>query len=285
MAIPGSVSGEIPLPFQRLAGHPWTMAALDLFPRPDTREAPRRARPRTGRRLVELGLLVLLYVAYSGSRLLASDDLGAARDNAQELLRLEHAWHLDVERTLSGWFLDVPALGLAGSYYYATAHYVVTLVVVLWLHRRGGAAYLRSRNALVVATVAGLLCYLWFPVAPPRLTGLGHTDVMEAYAASGWWGGQASAPRGLGEYTNELAAMPSLHAGWALWVLVAVTAAGAPLLVRRLALAHVLVTAVVVVGTGNHWVLDVVGGWLLVGAAAYACGALGTRRRGGTPPG
>jgi hypothetical protein len=257
------------------------VAVLDLIPRPASREAARRARPRTGRRLTELGLLVLLYVAYSGSRLLASDDLGAARDNARELLRLEHAWHLDVEQAIGGWFLHVPALGLAGSYYYATAHYVVTLVVVVWLHRRGGAAYLRSRNALVVATVAGLLCYLLLPVAPPRLTG--HTDVMEAYAASGWWGGQASAPRGLGEYTNELAAMPSLHAGWALWVLVAVTAAGAPVLVRRLALAHALVTAVVVVGTGNHWVLDVVAGWLLVGAAAYACGALG--RRGADPRG
>ncbi|MET1058098.1 MAG: phosphatase PAP2 family protein [Nocardioides sp.] len=259
------------------------MAVLDLIPRPVMREAVRRARPTRGQRLVELGLLVVLYVAYSGSRLLASDDLGAAQDNARALVRWERAWHLDVERTVEGWFLHVPALGLAGSYYYATAHYLVTLVVVVWLHRRGGSAYLRSRNALVVATVAGLVCYLLLPVAPPRLAGLGHADVMEAYAASGWWGGQASAPRGLGEYTNELAAMPSLHAGWALWVLLAVAAAGAPVLVRRLALAHVLLTAVVVVGTGNHWVVDVLAGWLLVGAAAYVVGLLGRGRRSAPP--
>ena len=40
---------------------------------------------------------------------------------------------------------------------------------------------------------------------------------MAQYSSYGWWGGDASAPRGMGGLTNQYAAMPSLHVGWALW--------------------------------------------------------------------
>ena len=244
------------------------MTAIDLPPRASsvpahgTRRRSRAARIRTG--LVEIALVLALYVAYSCSRLLASTDLGAAKARAHGLLTLEQDLFLDWEGGINRLFSQVPLLGIGGSYYYASAHYVVTAVVLLWVHHRGRAAYVPARNGLIVATVLGLIGYLLFPTAPPRLSGFGHIDVLREYAAAGWWGGSASAPRGFGQYTNELAAMPSLHAGWALWVLLALTAAGAPLLWRQLAMAHVLVTAIVVVGTGNHWVLDVVVGWLVV---------------------
>ena len=58
------------------------------------------------------------------------------------------------------------------------------------------------------------------PTAPPRFIG-GYVDVLSLHAADGWWGADASAPRGLGGLTNELAAFPSLHAGWSLWVALA----------------------------------------------------------------
>lgn len=100
------------------------------------------------------------------------------------------------------------------------------------------------------------------PTAPHRLTG-GFVDVLDLHSAQGWWGGDASAPRGLGGLTNQLAALPSLHAGWALWVAdVLQRHARAPW--RLLGWLHAGITAVVVVGTGNHWVLDVVSGWAVV---------------------
>ena len=46
----------------------------------------------------------------------------------------------------------------------------------------------------------------------------GYVDVLSLHASDGWWSADASAPRGVGGLTNELAAFPSLHAGWALWV-------------------------------------------------------------------
>ena len=87
---------------------------------------------------------------------------------------------------------------------------------------------------------------------------------MALHAASGWWGEAASAPQGMGWMTNQLAAFPSMHAGWALWVALAISAATANRALRAAGWAHAVITAVVVVGTGNHWLLDVVAGWAVV---------------------
>jgi hypothetical protein len=213
--------------------------------------------------LRELVLVTLLYVAYSASRLVADDAVAPALGRAHELLAVERGLGLAWEQPLNRLFVDVDLLGLAASFQYATAHYVVTAVALVWLHRRGPAAYLPARRALLVATVAGLVLYLMVPMAPPRLTPE-YVDVLRLHAEAGWWGAEASAPKGLGGLTNQLAAFPSLHAGWALWVALAVRrTSGSPVL-RGLAWAHALVTAVVVVGTGNHWVLDVVAGWAVV---------------------
>jgi hypothetical protein len=56
--------------------------------------------------------------------------------------------------------------------------------------------------------------YALYPVAPPRLVpDLGVLDVLRDYADHGWWGSAASAPRGIGDATNQYAALPSMQAG------------------------------------------------------------------------
>ena len=142
-------------------------------------------------------------------------------------------------------------------------------MVLVWLYRRGPTTYAPARRALLIATIAGLVLYLLLPMAPPRLTG-GYVDVLACNSADGWWGSEASAPRGLGGFTNQLAAFPSLHAGWALWVALAIRSATSNRAARAFGWTHAIVTAIVVVGTGNHWVLDAVVGWLVVGTGWYA---------------
>src|SRR5947209_3039422 len=78
--------------------------------------------------------------------------------------------------------------------------------------------YSPARWALVVSCVIALACYLLLPTAPPRMTGGGYVDILSLHSDIGWWSTDASAPKGMGQLTNELAAFPSLHAGWALWV-------------------------------------------------------------------
>ena len=221
--------------------------------------------------LRELGVLALVYLGYAASRVLADDSVSPAVTRAVRVLDLERTWHLDVEGALNRWFLQHDVLGVAASFYYASAHYVLTLLVVVWLFRRHRAAYAPARLALVGSTAVALVAYLAMPTAPPRLMG-GYADLLAVHSAAGWWGGEASAPRGLGGLTNQLAAFPSMHAGWALWVALAVAHALGRHWLTVVAWAHAVTTGIVVVGTGNHWLLDVVAGWAVVLLAWWTVG-------------
>ena len=228
---------------------------------------------------LELGLVGLLYLTYSLSRLLADDSLRPAAARGLQLHQAERALGMAWERPLNQWFVESRLAGLLGSFWYAAAHYLVTAVVLVWLYRRGAADYSQARRTLVLATVLALCAYLLMPVAPPRLTG-GFADVLELHAAQGWWGSDASAPRGFGGLTNQVAAMPSLHAGWALWVALILHRRMRPPW-RQLGWAHAAVTALVVVGTGNHWTFDVLAGWavVLVGETVVRLTSTGGRNR------
>jgi hypothetical protein len=233
-------------------------------------ERPQASRSRVLRRhsvkraVIELAVLAVLYVGYSASRLLASDEFAPARGRALDILTVEKTLRLDVESWLNDLFVDHDWIGLMGSFWYATTHYVITAAVLLWIYRRSATEYVTARRALVLATVFGLVFYLLLPTAPPRLVEGMYTDVLSLHSGAGWWGADASAPKGLGGITNQLAAFPSLHAGWALWVAVVLIRAGVPRFVRGLGLAYAGLMTVVIVGTGNHWVLDAVIGWIVV---------------------
>lgn len=228
----------------------------------------RTERPRNGIR--ELILIAALYVFYTASRKLADADMGPAKMRAHALLRIEQAVHLDWEHAFSVWFVHHRTIALLGCYYYSTAHYIVTPAALVFLYIKGRHHYLPARRALVVGTLIALALYLMLPTAPPRF--MGYPDILALHQDQGWWSGAASAPKGLGHLTNQLAAFPSLHAGWSLWVAIYITRATRNRLLRTLGWLHALITAVVVVGTGNHWVLDVLVGWLVViaGAASVA---------------
>src|SRR3954453_3449850 len=222
-----------------------------------------------GRRGVrEIALIGALYVLYCITRTFADGDLAAAQDRAGDLFHLERVLHLDWEHSINNWFVAHSWVAIPADYWYAAAHYVVTLWVLVWLYRKGSAHYTPARWALVVSCVIALACYLLLPTAPPRMLS-GYTDVMSLHAADGWWSTDASAPKGMGGLTNELAAFPSLHAGWALWVALVVRRTTRNYWARGLAWAHAFITAFVVIGTGNHWILDVAAGWALVIVAMW----------------
>jgi membrane-associated phospholipid phosphatase len=136
--------------------------------------------------------------------------------------------------------------------------------VLLWLYHRRPAVYRPLRTALVAATAVALACYLALPTAPPRFVP-GYADILHRTADVGWWpasAGAGSVP------TNELAAFPSMHAGWALWVGIALLVATRSLVPKVLAVVYALAVTAVVVLTANHWVLDVVAGWVAVALPA-----------------
>lgn len=234
--------------------------------------------------LRELVLIALLYVAYSGVRLLADTQVPAAVDRATSLLHVERFLRLDVEGALNQVIAQTTWLGVGMSYWYSVLHYIVTPAVLTWMFWRHRDAYPRVRNALVLASAAALLGYLLVPMAPPRLMASGYVDVLAQTAQYGWWSDHASAPVGLDGLTNEFAAMPSLHVGWAVWVAWTV-AARTGRWGRALSIGYAVGTTVVVIGTGNHWLLDAVAGAVLMWVAIVVTGRVDRRAGRPRPPG
>ena len=226
-------------------------------------QARTKALPGWARGALEIVLIFALWVLYSLARLLADADMKEALTRAERLLHIERLLGISWETPLNRLFTDHRFIGLIGSYWYATLHYVVTVGVLVWLWRLGADRYGPARRALVIGTILGLLAYLSMPTAPPRFIS-GYVDVLSLHAADGWWGADASAPRGLGGLTNELAAFPSLHAGWSLWVALALQTYATRRWVHVLGWLYAVGTAIVIIGTGNHWVIDALVGWLVV---------------------
>jgi membrane-associated phospholipid phosphatase len=217
----------------------------------------------------EAALVLAMLFAYTRIRLVASDDRSLAEGHARDVLSVERWLHLDVEATLNRVLGALPPLEVAASYWYAALHYTVTPVALVLLYRSRPAEYRRLRTALVVTTAVALVGYVTFPTAPPRLVA-GYTDTLAATSSVGWWGAEGSAVRGAGGAVNQFAAMPSMHVGWALWCSLVLWRLARTRGQRALAAAYAPVTALVVVSTANHWLLDVVVGALLMALAWVA---------------
>jgi hypothetical protein len=212
------------------------------------------------RALVELGAMAMLAVIYNTVRAGGGTDKALAMAHARDVVRLEGAIFRHLELNLDHWIVTVPVLAVAACYFYALMHYVMTPTILVLSRRRGGWQYWRGYWALVVGSGIALVVYANWPLAPPRLMPeLGTIDVMQHFAGAGWWGDAASAPRGLGDATNQFAAMPSLHFGWSLWSAIQMWGFGGRRW-RTAAVAYPTLQAIVVLATANHFLLDVIGG-------------------------
>lgn len=216
----------------------------------------------------ELLLIVVVYGAYTGARLLARGDVSTAVDNGLAILRFEQALGLNAEHPLNKLFTQQAWIGVPSSFAYAALHYLVTPALLIWLFIRRPAQYRLMRGWLVISSMIGLIGFTLLPTCPPRLLSGRHgfVDSLAQYSDHGWWADDASAPSGLGDLTNQYAAMPSLHVGWALWCGVVLWRYGrrSPL-TQTLAIGYPLMTTVVVMGTANHYFLDAVAGVMVMG--------------------
>jgi hypothetical protein len=105
-----------------------------------------------------------------------------------------------------------------------------------------------------------------YPTAPPRLAHVGVKDTIDLY--SGVNIGRPHQER----FSNPVAAVPSLHAGWAIAVGAGLLLYGRNLLARAGGLIYPVAVLLTIVVTGNHFIFDAVAGALVmaVGFAATA---------------
>jgi hypothetical protein len=228
--------------------------------------APASSRPQWWREILLVGGV---YGAYEASRGLDRTSLPGALANGHRILAWERSWHVSPEVVLNHAIAHVTPLAVLAAYFYSTLHYLVTPAVLIWLYRRHPEHYTFARTWLAISTVIGLIGFYLLPTAPPRLlAGSGVHDTLADVQQWGWWSGEGSVPRGLGSLSNQFAAMPSLHVGWALWCGVLLVRHGRRRWVRVLGASYPLLTTLVVLSTGNHYLVDALAGAVTMGLGA-----------------
>lgn len=225
--------------------------------------------------LRELVLVAALYATYEVARALSRDELSEAVGTGRRLFDWERARHLDPEPALNHWLSAVTPLAVVAAFFYATLHYLVTPAVLVWMYRRHPDHYRTARTTLAITCLLALVGFATLPTAPPRLLpGAGIHDTLAGVQAWGWWGGDGSVPRGLGGATNQFAALPSLHVGWAVWSGFLLARYATRAVVRWLGVVYPLLTTVVVLATGNHYLVDALAGAAVVALAAVLAPAV-----------
>jgi hypothetical protein len=208
---------------------------------------------------VEVATIIGLYGLYEVVRGQGHASLAVAREHTDGIVALERHLHLFGERTVQQAAHWVPALPTLLGIAYIALHFLGTTAFLIWLHRTHPERFPLVRNTLIAATGVALSIYLLYPVAPPRLAGLGFVDTVTHNAKV-----NLSSDL-LGSLYNPFAAVPSLHFGYALLVGVTVALLAKGRLARAIGWSYPAVMLLVIVATGNHFFFDAAGGALAIG--------------------
>jgi len=224
----------------------------------------------------EVAIIAIGYWLYGLGRNAVPQQESVALRHGRSVQHLQNTLHLNFELSVNQFVAAHEALAQVMDYYYATLHFIITAGVLVWLYIAHPRVYRGARTVLFSTTIIGLAGFYLYPLAPPRLLPqYGYVDTLIKFHT---WGSFADPD--IAKHSNQYAAMPSLHIGWALWSAIAVFFCARRLWVRIAALTYPIFTLLVIVGTANHFILDAVGGavtitlafgvqWLLSGHGAY----------------
>jgi hypothetical protein len=219
---------------------------------------------------VELGWVVVALATYLLVGWYAGDRTDEAVRNARALFDLEQRLGVDWEHAVQDAMLSVPGLSPVVTQFYTWAYFPTLVVLAIWLFVRHRDAYRTLRKALLASGVVGMVVYATWPCAPPWIGGTGFTDTVAAGSFE-----SVARPAGI---TNHLGAVPSFHVGWVMLVAVVVFRVVHAWWAKALCVLHPVGMAYAVIATGNHWVLDVPAGVLLVVVGLAAARFLDRRR-------
>ncbi len=207
----------------------------------------------------QLALFAGVYLLYLIGRWVTGGDMAAALEHARWVIDFEGG--VGVERAVQEAFDSPVAIWLLSNVYLA-AQLVVLPGSLIWLFRRDKGVYRRLRDTILATWLLAVPIYAAFPVAPPRLAGLGMADTVSQQAGVALTGHSTI-------FYNPIAAVPSLHCGFAFAIGIAFYAALKNPIAKALALAWGPLVSLSVVATGNHYVFDI-GAGVLVALAGFA---------------
>lgn len=226
-------------------------------------------------------LIVVADAVYETVRRLTRADASGAYANAVKVTNLESALGINAEVSTQQAVISNHVLVVAANYFYGLAYVIATVGVLAWLYLRHPNAYGWWRTALAVLTFVSLIGFIVFPLMPPRLVdqhgaATGLVDTLRAFPTP--WTFDSSLVTAL---ANQYAAMPSIHCAWAIWSGAALWCNARHRTTRAFAVAFPVATALTVLVTANHFVLDIIGAGLVVGIAVAAMKLI--ERQSGSP--
>ena len=181
-----------------------------------------------------------------------------AYNHALDVLWLQGKLGLNFELDWQRWVLDqntflIKAFNNVYAYYMYGFYACAIILLAL-----APARYLYLRRVFIITMIVALPWYAIYPLAPPRFMepyGWPFVDTLAVY------GPNYFSESGI-VTANRFAAMPSMHCGWSLVAGIMIAQA---LPWKRVGILVgtflALLVPVTVIVTGNHYWLDVVGGW------------------------
>ena len=232
-----------------------------------------RVRTALARRdgLAQIGVVLAAIGGYELARMLMVPDWDRSFDNAHSVVSFERVTGLAWEGSLQKVFLGVPDVVEAMNVFYFVGHFVLTGLFFVWLYHRSRVGFQLFRNAFLVATGLAVVIHWKFPTAPPRLAGVGLQDTLLTLS-----GIDIGSPRSTA-LSNPVAAVPSLHAAYALGVGIGLLVYGRHVLTRAVGLLYPPTVVLTIVVTGNHFFVDAIAG---VAVLAVGFGFAWWRRAG-----
>jgi hypothetical protein len=218
----------------------------------------------------QIAVVLGAFATYELARLAMEPDWAAATANARRIVDLERVLSLSWERPLQQWFVtDLPELVRAMNLFYFVGHFVLTGVFFLWLYHRSRDGFRMYRDGFLVATAISVLIHWRFPTAPPRIAEADIMDTLRLFS-----GIDIGSPTSTA-LSNPVAAVPSLHAGYAIGVGVGLVRFARNNWVQALGCVYPFVVVLTIIVTGNHFILDAIAG---VAVMALAFVVMGTFR-------
>lgn len=229
-----------------MPGHPVT--------RPRWRVLSRLALPG----VIELALLIAIIAAYQVTKYWATADVARAFANARALYGWQELLYLDVELPLQRSMLEHPRLVALVNAFYVHSHFNATLLFFIWLFLAHGPRYPRVRNAFALLHGLALALFVVYPCAPPRmLPDLGFVDTIAVMSGGLPYSG----------VHNPYAAFPSVHFAYAFFFAVVALAVSPNRWIHALTLIYALAVLLAITATGNHYIVDSLGGMVVALAA------------------
>ena len=240
---------------------------MDVATEPDARpHAVRRLIDEIGRRLPrgwghflrQLALFICFDIAYEATRGLSDGARDVAIRHAQDVVSAERSLGLWHEQSIQHWTMHAPGVVLeVANWTYLQCQFTITFGFLLWVYLWRNDAWTYLRNTVIIGFTIGIVGYLSYPCAPPRLLprelGYGFVDTLQTGSAS-TQGGLVSA------LANPYAAMPSLHTATALLVGTSGVMLCRSLWARAVWALYPGLVFFSIVATANHFILDAIAG-------------------------